>query len=83
MLGDRIMGILETKDELRAKIKDEYVTIRNFTKKKKLPYDSFRIWLHNNCRTRDERKLNAIAEFGKEMIETLENENLKRRSDLE
>jgi len=77
------MRVIEAKDELRAKIKDEYVTIRNFAKKKGLPYTSFRIWLHNSCRTRDARKLNAIAEFGKEMIETLENENLKRRSDVE
>ncbi len=71
------MRVIEVKDELRAKIKDEYVTISNFAKRKGLPYTSFRIWLHNNCRTRDARKINALSEFGKETVEMLKSESLK------
>jgi len=68
-----MMRVMQAKDVLRQKIKDEYVTISNFAKKKGLPYESFRIWLHADCKTKDIRKIHALSEFDEEIKKTLIN----------
>jgi len=72
-----MMRVMQAKDNLRQKIKDEYVTIANFAKKKGLKYESFRIWLHADCKTKDMRKIRALGEFDKEIQKTLINMDME------
>ncbi len=71
--------VKETKENLRKMVKNEYVTIKNFCKKKNIDYLQFRVFLNTRNRTRSKKILEAITEFGNETTENLKNKNLKKK----
>ena len=71
----------ELKKQLRKKIKEKYVTIKNFCEKKELDYLRFRVWLQSKHRTRTDNVIAILGEFGDEFKQL--KQTLKRSKNVE